>query len=71
MVVGYSGIAPDIKQGDHQHEGPGRPESNGQNSVKQSLVSSYKKNIYPRLKSEILQNCIETNAASKSSCRSK
>lgn len=65
-----NGITPDTKQGDHQHEGPGRPESNDQNSVKQSLVSSYKKNIYHRLKSEILQNCVETNAASKSSCRS-
>lgn len=72
-VVGYAGIASDVKQGDHQHDCPSRPETNDQNSIRESLVSSFKKNIYLHLKSEIQQNCIDTNASSigKPSCRSK
>lgn len=51
-----AGIATDIKQ-DDQQEFHGRLEHlDDQNSIKQHLVSSYKKNIYPILKAEIHGN---------------
>ncbi|XP_059446029.1 ABC transporter G family member 21 [Corylus avellana] len=51
-----NGIAPDIRQ-DDQVEFDGRlDDHDDQNSIKQSLVSSYKKNLYPALKAEIHRN---------------
>ncbi|KAM7275845.1 hypothetical protein ACFE04_017711 [Oxalis oulophora] len=49
-----NGIAPDVKQ-DDQIESHGRVLDNhdDQNSIKQSLISSYKKNLYPSLKADI------------------
>lgn len=53
---GDVGIAPDIRQ-DDQVEFDGRlDDHDDQNSIKQSLVSSYKKNLYPALKAEIHRN---------------
>jgi hypothetical protein len=54
---GDVGIAPDIRQDDQQLEFHGRLDHHDdQNSIKQSLVSSYKKNLYPSLKAEIHRN---------------
>ncbi|KAJ4710606.1 ABC transporter family protein [Melia azedarach] len=51
-----NGIAPDVKQ-DDQLEFQGRLEHHDdQNSAKQFLISSYKRNLYPALKAEIRQN---------------
>lgn len=66
-----NGVSPDTKEGD-RNECHGRPEMNDQNSMRQSLISSYKKNLYHSLKSEIQQNCLDRNASAtgKPSCRS-
>ncbi|KAL5828500.1 hypothetical protein ACOSQ3_017968 [Xanthoceras sorbifolium] len=51
-----NGIAPDVRQED-QLEFHGRLEQHDdQNSTKQLLISSYKKNLYPALKAEIRQS---------------
>uniref|UniRef100_A0A5B7APC2 Putative ABC transporter G family member 21 n=1 Tax=Davidia involucrata TaxID=16924 RepID=A0A5B7APC2_DAVIN len=51
-----NGVAPDTKQ-DDQQEFQGRSDHHDdQNSTKQSLVSSYRKNLYPALKDEIHQS---------------
>ncbi|KAH7516609.1 ABC transporter G family member 21 [Ziziphus jujuba] len=51
-----NGIAPDMTQED-QLEFHGRLDHHeDQNAIKQSLISSYKKNIYPSLKTEINEN---------------
>lgn len=51
-----NGVAPNTKQDDHQ-EFQGRSDHHEeQNSIKQSLISSYKKNLHPFLKAEIHQN---------------
>lgn len=44
-----AGIAPEAKQDDYQHELP----EDHQTAIKQSLVSSYRTNLYPSLKAEI------------------
>lgn len=62
-----NGIATDIKQ-DDQQEFHGRLDHlDDQNSIKQHLVSSYKKNIYPALKAEIHGN--HTDSVRNSSSR--
>ncbi|GMH27536.1 hypothetical protein Nepgr_029379 [Nepenthes gracilis] len=51
-----SGITSDSKQEDH-HELHGRSEQHDDsNSTKQSIISSYRKNLYPVLKAEIQKN---------------
>ncbi|KAL3501633.1 hypothetical protein ACH5RR_036082 [Cinchona calisaya] len=48
-----NGVVPDTRQ-DDQTEFPGRPDhQDDKNSIRQFLVSSYKKNLYPSLKDEI------------------
>ncbi|XVE53381.1 hypothetical protein DITRI_Ditri02bG0199700 [Diplodiscus trichospermus] len=67
-----NGIAPDVKR-DEQLEFHGRIDHHDdQNSTKQYLISSYKKNIYPVLKAYINQ-CMQDSSfsaviSSKSSC---
>ncbi|KAF8389826.1 hypothetical protein HHK36_024345 [Tetracentron sinense] len=51
-----NGVAPDMKQGDQQDRNV-RMEHDDQNSAKQSLISSYKKNLHDVLKAEIHRNC--------------
>ncbi|XP_059648636.1 ABC transporter G family member 21 [Cornus florida] len=52
-----NGVAPDTKH-DDQHESHGRPDHHeDQNSIKQSLISSYRKNLYPAVKDEIHRSC--------------
>ncbi|KAF8378489.1 hypothetical protein HHK36_029831 [Tetracentron sinense] len=53
---GDAGVAHDMNQGDQQ-ERHGRLEHDNQNSVKQSLISSYTMNLHDVLKAEIHQNC--------------
>ncbi|KAL5723508.1 ABC transporter G member 21 [Ranunculus cassubicifolius] len=50
-----NGVAPDTRQG-CQNEHHGRTEQDNQNSIKQALISSYKKNLQNALKAEIHQN---------------
>ncbi|KAA8532762.1 hypothetical protein F0562_032795 [Nyssa sinensis] len=51
-----NGVAPDTKH-DDQQEFQGRSDHHDdQNSTKQSLISSYRKNLYPALKDEIHQS---------------
>ncbi|XP_077244039.1 ABC transporter G family member 21-like [Tasmannia lanceolata] len=52
-----NGVAPDTKQGDQQEF-----HADDQNSMKQSLISSYKKNLYSGLKVEIHQNFQDPNS---------
>ncbi|KAH9772038.1 ABC transporter G family member 21 [Citrus sinensis] len=62
-----NGIAPDVKQ-DDQLEFHGRLEHHDdQNATKQSLISSYKKNLHPALMAEIQQNVGDPIASGKSS----
>nr|AIU41651.1 ABC transporter family protein [Hevea brasiliensis] len=51
-----SGIVPDTKQDDKMGVYGRVDHLDDQNSTKQSLISSYKKNLYPALKAEIHQN---------------
>ncbi|XP_057478934.1 ABC transporter G family member 21-like [Actinidia eriantha] len=52
-----NGMTPDTKQDDH-HEYHGRTDHHeDQNSTKQYLISSYKKNLYPVLKDELRRSC--------------
>lgn len=52
-----NGISPDTRQ-DDQHELLVKPDqSDNQNSTKQSLIASYRKNIHPLLKEELNQTC--------------
>ncbi|XP_039049552.1 ABC transporter G family member 21-like [Hibiscus syriacus] len=65
-------IAPDTKPDEQQQEFHGRVDHpDDQNSTKQLLISSYKKNIYPTLKADISQNpqdsSFPTSKSSKSS----
>ncbi|XWS64378.1 hypothetical protein CRYUN_Cryun06bG0181100 [Craigia yunnanensis] len=67
-----NGIAPDVKP-DEQLEFHGRVDHHDdQNSTKQYLISSCKKNIYPVLKADINQNLQDSSSStvisSKSSC---
>ncbi|CAI9096319.1 OLC1v1032424C1 [Oldenlandia corymbosa var. corymbosa] len=58
-----NGVVPDTRQ-DDQTEFPGRPEHNDdKNAIRQFLVSSYKKNLYPALKDEICRTSIQALAA--------
>ncbi|XP_058088081.1 ABC transporter G family member 21 isoform X1 [Magnolia sinica] len=59
-----NGVILDTKQGD-QLENHARPESDDQNSMRQSLISSYKKILYNGLKAEIHQNCMDPNLYSE------
>lgn len=70
-LFGDSGIAPDVKQ-DDQLEFQGRLEHHDdQNSAKQFLISSYKRNLYPALKAEIRQNFQDPIHSGTSGSRSK
>lgn len=51
----YSGIVADVKHDDEIEQ-----YDQDQASVKQSLISSYKKNLYPALKEDIQKNNIES-----------
>ncbi|KAK8487023.1 hypothetical protein V6N13_096637 [Hibiscus sabdariffa] len=67
-----NGMAADVKP-EEQLELHGRVDHpDDQNSTKQSLISSYKKNIHPALKADINQNqqdsSVPTAKSSKSSC---
>ncbi|GMI99959.1 ATP-binding cassette G21 [Hibiscus trionum] len=67
-----NGMAPDVKP-EEQVEFHGRVDhTDDQNSTKQYLISSYKKNIHPTLKADINQNLqdssVSTAKSSKSSC---
>jgi hypothetical protein len=67
----HVGIAPDIRQ-DERLEFDGRlDDHDDQNSIKQSLVLSYKKNLYPALKAEIHRNVGDPPVLSTSSRISK
>ncbi|PIA63447.1 hypothetical protein AQUCO_00201055v1 [Aquilegia coerulea] len=55
-----NGVAPNLKQG-HQTDPHGRTEQDDQNSMKQSLISSYKKNLHNVLKAELQQNVRNTS----------
>ncbi|KAH7840802.1 hypothetical protein Vadar_021826 [Vaccinium darrowii] len=48
-----NGVTPDMKQDEQQEFHSRRDHHEAQTSIKQSLVSSYKKNLYPALKDEI------------------
>ncbi|KAL7001284.1 ABC transporter G member 21 [Sarracenia purpurea var. burkii] len=72
-----NGVPPDTKQ-DDQHEFQGRSSADhrrtDQNSTKQFLVSSYKKNLYPALKDEIGRSCkaaVQSVAAAGAPSRSR
>ncbi|KAG9450051.1 hypothetical protein H6P81_010016 [Aristolochia fimbriata] len=54
-----NGVAPDAQEG-HQHV---RPDASDQNSLKQSLILSFKRNLYNGLKTEIRQNRLETTSS--------
>ncbi|XP_059308706.1 ABC transporter G family member 21 [Lycium ferocissimum] len=52
-----NGVTPDTRH-DDQHEVLVKPDqSDNQNAAKQSLINSYRKNIYPLLKEELNQSC--------------
>ncbi|KAJ8563005.1 hypothetical protein K7X08_031457 [Anisodus acutangulus] len=52
-----NGITPDTRH-DDQHEVLVKPDqSDNQNAIKQSLINSYRKDIYPLLKEELNQSC--------------
>ena len=53
-------MAPDVRQ-DDQIEFQGRLDHDDQNSTKQSLITSYKKNLYPALKAEIHTSLSDPN----------
>ncbi|KDP29341.1 hypothetical protein JCGZ_18262 [Jatropha curcas] len=62
-----NGIVPDTKQGDQLMESHNRLDHlDEQNSVKQSLISSYKKNLYPALKADIHQNFQDSSSGPSS-----
>ncbi|XP_068641633.1 ABC transporter G family member 21-like [Aristolochia californica] len=54
-----NGVAPDARGGG-EHV---RPDASDQNSLKQSLMLSFKRNLYNGLKAEIRQNCLETTSS--------
>ncbi|KAE8670788.1 ABC transporter G family member 21 [Hibiscus syriacus] len=65
-----NGIAPDVKP-DEQLEFHGRVDHpDDQNSTKQFLISSYKKNIYPTLKADISQNLQDSSFPTAKSSKS-
>ena len=67
---GQAGIAPDLKP-DEQLEFHGRVDHHDdQNSTKQYLISSYKKNIYPVLKADINQNLQDSSSSTVISSKS-
>ncbi|KAF9626049.1 hypothetical protein IFM89_030717 [Coptis chinensis] len=57
-----NGVVPELKQ-DCPHEHHGRTEQDKQNSMKQSLISSYKKNMHGVLKAELHQNDRDPNSS--------
>ncbi|XP_043717698.1 ABC transporter G family member 21 [Telopea speciosissima] len=57
-----NGVGPDTKEGD-RYDNHGRSESDDKNSMKQFLISSYKKNLNDVLKAEIRGNCGDQNAS--------
>ncbi|CAL5350056.1 unnamed protein product [Camellia sinensis] len=62
-----NGVTPDAKQ-DDQQEFHGRADHrDDQNSIKQPLISSYRKNLYPALKDEIRRSCGTPVRSSRSS----
>lgn len=56
-----NGVAPSTNPDDHQQYNQGRPED--RNSVKQFLVSSYKKTLHPLIKDDIHRNIHDTTCA--------
>ncbi|KAF5191191.1 Abc transporter g family member [Thalictrum thalictroides] len=66
-----NGVTPNLKQG-HQTDPHGRTEQDDQNSMKQSLISSYKKNLHNVLKVELQQNVRDTSCPKRgrTSCTS-
>ncbi|CAK9149070.1 unnamed protein product [Ilex paraguariensis] len=52
-----SGVCPDTRHDDQQEFHGRTNHDDDQNSTKQSLISSYKKNLYPALKDEIHRSC--------------
>ncbi|XP_031273677.1 ABC transporter G family member 21 isoform X1 [Pistacia vera] len=56
-----NGIAPDVKQDDQQDFHGRLDHHDDQNSTKQSLISSYRKNLHPALQAEIYQNSRDPN----------
>lgn len=53
MVVYFAGITSDTKQYEQLEINGKLDRLEEQNSVKQSLISAYKKNLYPTLKEEV------------------
>lgn len=52
-----NGVAPCTNQDDNQHHNHGRPDSHEDgNTIKQFLISSYKKNLHPLIKDDIIKN---------------
>lgn len=66
-----AGIVADVKQDDHSDIHATLDHHEGQASVKQSLVSSYKKILYPALKQEIQQTNRDPLAFTSGTPRSK
>ncbi|KVH97461.1 ABC transporter G family member 21 [Cynara cardunculus var. scolymus] len=56
-----NGVAPSTNPEDHQQYNQGRPED--RNSVKQFLISSYKKTLHPLIKDDIHRNIHDTTRA--------
>ncbi|XP_010066762.2 ABC transporter G family member 21 [Eucalyptus grandis] len=54
-----NGIKPDLRHDDQQEFHNKLEYHDEQNSIKQSLISSYKKNLYPALKAEIQQHSLD------------
>lgn len=69
LFLSYAGIVPDTKQDDQLEIQVRVDHHDDQNSTKNSLISSYKKNIYPSLKVEIERNF--QNPASGTAARAK
>ncbi|KAA8529226.1 hypothetical protein F0562_033975 [Nyssa sinensis] len=65
-----NGVAPDIKQDDQQEFQSRSDPHDDENSTKQYLISSYRKNIYPALKDEINRDQTVRSAAGPSPSRS-
>ncbi|XP_075659522.1 ABC transporter G family member 21 [Castanea sativa] len=65
-----NGIAPDVRQ-DDQIEFQGRLDHDDQNSTKQCLITSYKKNLYPGLKAEIHTSLRDPNLSTSGTLSSR
>lgn len=66
----HVGIAPDVRQ-DDQIEFQGRLDHDDQNSTKQCLITSYKKNLYPGLKAEIHTSLRDPNLSTSGTLSSR